>query len=281
MDAKIHSEFIQKSNLRGLTALFGDWCAIIFIAAFSEWLDSLFFYILSIWLIGSFQFAIGEALLHEASHNHLFRNVKWNQYFSILYTLPFFNILADYKKEHFRHHKHLGDKKQDHIAADYELYGLANKNLFIIWFIKPFLGFSGYYYAKIVFEKIKKHPFTLIGFWLTTLLLFAYLSALPLLFYYWFVPLFWAFSSFLYWSEISDHFCTEAGTRSDMSFLKNKLHHNNGFHALHHKYAEIPWYLLPVAYEKIRIIDPSMAKDESRGFFDTYQQMQRKKNKAS
>ena len=69
-------DFVERSNLKGFVALFLDWGAIFAIIATSVWLDNRIVYLMSIWAIGSFQFAIGESLLHEASHHNLFKNKK-------------------------------------------------------------------------------------------------------------------------------------------------------------------------------------------------------------
>jgi len=67
---------------------------------------------------------------------------------------------------------------------------------------------------------------------------------LDLLLLYWFVPLVWAYSSILYWSEITDHYLAGSETRSNVSVFWNVMFHNGGYHWLHHQYPFIPWYQL-------------------------------------
>ena len=97
-------DFIERSNLRGFTVLFFDWTAIFGIITISIWMDNWIVYLISVWAIGSFQYAIGESLFHEASHYNLFKTKKLNDYFEWLYAVPFFVDMTQYRKEHLDHH---------------------------------------------------------------------------------------------------------------------------------------------------------------------------------
>ena len=89
-------DFVERDGVRGALALLRDWGAILLVAALSVRADSLAVYALSVWAIGCFQFAIGEALLHEASHYNLFGRRRWNDdlEFLALIILPTLNTIS-------------------------------------------------------------------------------------------------------------------------------------------------------------------------------------------
>ncbi|MBD2385769.1 fatty acid desaturase family protein [Cylindrospermum sp. FACHB-282] len=275
------SDFVEQNNFKASLALFRDWSAIFLVAAFSIWANNIFVYFLSIWIIGLFQFALGEVLTHEASHYNLFKKREWNENLELLYAFPVISTVANYRKHHLPHHKYLG-KKQDYSIALYEQIGVykPNNNLFFIWFIQPLIGlatfylFLGlhtgiYYELKLLDYRPFQNGFKLSIFWLLIILTFYLSGNFHLLILYWFIPLLWPFACFIYWSELRDHFNTQSGTRSNISFLTNLLVHNRGYHYVHHLYPTIPWYKLPEAQ---KALCPDLP-DTANGFFDTYRQL--------
>jgi len=263
-------DFVERSNFRGLLALGRDWGIIIGTVLFSIWANNIFVYLASAWIIGTFQYAIGEVLLHEASHYNLFKNKKLNDYLNIFYAFPFLITMPAYRKEHRDHH-YKSNTKFDHIVQDYEILGLNNpkKNMFWIWFIKPVIGYGGYFFLyDLRYTKLERLHIHLVIFWIPIITVFTYFERLDILFFYWVVPLFWVFSSQRYWSEIAKHYNTVNSTRSDIG-LKNHIFHNAGYHYVHHKYPSIPWYRLPEAHNALC----SDSVDISRGFLDTYRKL--------
>lgn len=262
----------RAGNLRAFAALARDWGAIVLLAALSVKADSLVVYLIAAVSIGAFQFAIGESLIHEASHYHLFATREWNDRFEFLYALPFFMTLKQFRDEHLAHHIDVGTPK-DELLADYKLIGLLDPepDIFWIWFVKPLLGFPGYFYLT----KLSLKPFNcgakIVGFWAAVLGAAAYLGALKLVALYWFVPLWTGHVAFLYWSEIQDHFGARSGTRSVTGRLGNWLWHNNGLHAAHHARAAVPWYRLPAAHAEY--VARGAELDLSSGFLETYRQL--------
>jgi fatty acid desaturase len=264
-------DFVERSNLKGFVALFLDWGAIFAIIATSVWLDNWIVYLMSIWAIGSFQFAIGESLLHEASHHNLFKNKKLNEYLEFLYALPFFVDMSQYRSDHTAHHYKM-NTEADHVVEDYELHGLnkPKKNMFWLWFVKPIIGYAGVFYLRYVIQlNPPKSAFKFLGFWAIVGVGCWYFDVLDILLLYWFVPFLWSFSSFYYWSEVGEHYNTKSGTRSQLGLVKNFFHHNTGYHHVHHAYPSIPWYKLPEAH---KALCPE-GTDISYSFFDTYRQL--------
>jgi len=266
-------DFIERSNLRGFSVLILDWAAIFGTIAISIWLDNWIIYLISVWVIGSLQFSIGESLLHEASHYNLFKTKKLNNYLEFLYALPFFVDMNQYRFDHTGHHYKI-NTKADHLVEDYKTHGLnkPEKNMFWLWFIKPIIGYAGFFYVRFAIElNPLKSALKFLAFWVPIISLCWYFDVLHILFFYWFIPFLWAFSCFYYWSEIGEHYNTKSGTRSDIGFFKNFFHHNGGYHNIHHKYPSIPWYKLPEAHKAFCTDDT----DTSRGFLDTYRQIKK------
>ncbi|HYR08284.1 MAG TPA: fatty acid desaturase [Longimicrobium sp.] len=270
--AKTAKEFVERSNLRGFLAIARDWTAIVAIIAASEWLDSPVFYVAAVWLIGSFQFALSEALMHEASHYNLFRTRALNDRMEFLFGLPFFRTVDQLRREHVVHHRRLGTP-EDQLVADYEAMGLLRPdvNVFWIWFIRPILGYAGLYYVRALLAGPWKGGRPIVVFWAVVLPVCYALGALDLLVLYWLIPFGWACSSFLYWSEITDHYRAPTGTRSSLGWLGNFLHHNNGYHYTHHHSPAIPWYRLPEATRELF----AGCGDVTYGFIDTYRAITR------
>ncbi|HEY6348966.1 MAG TPA: fatty acid desaturase [Candidatus Angelobacter sp.] len=260
-------DFVQRSNLRGALALCRDWLAIVAIVALNVRVHNFLLYITSVWLIGSFQFALSEALLHEAIHYNLLKNRKWNDWLDVVYALPFFRTVSQMRAEHGVHHSRLG-QPGDHLVDDYEAFGLnrPHVNVFWIWFVKPLLGYAGYYYIGTWSLKPWKSGVRILLFWAMVISLFAWLHQLPFLLLYWFVPFLWSCYSQLYWSEITDHFRAPTGIRSNLDWFSNFMHHNNGYHYTHHTYPSIPWHQLSAA---TRALCPDKG-DVSYGFIDIY-----------
>ncbi|SFD61407.1 fatty acid desaturase family protein [Pseudoalteromonas denitrificans] len=262
--------FTDPNALKSIIAITRDWVMIIAVAALSIYLDNWLVYLLSVWIIGIFQFALSEAMLHEASHHNLFKNKKYNYWGELFYGLPFGITVKQFQKEHTQHHTQLG-RHGDHLVQECSDLGVfkPGANMFWLWFVKPVLGIVGLYYFSIMSLKPWPEGRKVVAFWLVVISVFYVLDSLMLLVFYWVIPFIWACSSFLYWSEIEDHVNTRHGTRSNLSKVFNWLSHNNGYHYLHHKYANIPFYNLPLAYTALLAGEG----DISKGFLDTYQQL--------
>lgn len=262
--------FVDRSGPRALLAVGRDWAAIIAIAWASERIGHPAAYVAAAWAIGVFQFALGESMLHEASHYNLFRSRRLNLWLEPLYGLPFLRTVEQFQKEHNVHHRKLGSP-EDHIQADYYQFGVTRppQKWFWLWFLKPVTGYAGWYQLRTTSLRPWTSGVRIVGFWAAVVAAFWAAGALELLVLYWLVPLFWCFSSILYWSEIQDHCNTRSGTRSNLSPLMNALTHNNGYHFVHHRYPAIPWYRLPEAHHALC---PEEG-DVSHSFLETYRQI--------
>jgi fatty acid desaturase len=273
MDASVFSkEWLRPNSYYSLFGILRNWIVIAAIIWLNIHYWSIWLYIPSVWIIGGFQFTLGECMLHNASHYTLFTKKAWHYRLEFLYSLPFFTTVKLYRKEHLRHHSYLGKPDKDNLIADYEKFGFGKPgcNFFWLWFIKPVIGFPGYFYVrKLTLRPFRGSGIRILIFWTVILSCFAIFHLTYIILLFWIVPWFWCHYSFLYWSEVSDHFHTRTGTRSNLNPITNLLTHNNGYHYMHHKYPTIPWFKLPETYEQLCHGEG----DISHGFIDTYRQM--------
>lgn len=264
------SDFASRSDWRGALALVKDYVLIIGIAALSESFGGWIAYLLAVWVIGLIQLGLGETLTHEAAHYNLFKSRRLNNWSQFLCSYPFGFTLADYRREHGEHHRLLNTNLEK-LHEDYSSHGLLgdNRNMVWLWFFKPVLGYAGFAYLRSLLDlATSKSTPRILAFWTVLLAAFAWGGKLDLLILYWVVPILWSYASFFYWSEIEDHFNTKSGTRTNIGWT-NFLTHNNGFHAVHHRYPRIPWFRLKEAHYALL----GESSDISRGFFDTFRQI--------
>jgi fatty acid desaturase len=277
-------QFMDKSDLYGALSIARNWLAIAAAIGFSLWADNLFAYIAAAWVIGAFQFALGEQLVHEASHYKLFRTKKLNDGLELLYGLPLFCTLKEYRVEHQAHHSHLGDANKDHAVYDYQFLGLNQRprNPLWTWLGRPLSGYVGFLLLKLYYfddneadtdEQHASDSWKLLVFWLPVVAVFVYFDAFDLLFWYWLLPFVWCYYSFVYWEEMIAHFATTSGTRTVSGFWYNLLLHNQGYHALHHRYPSMPWYRMKAAYQALHRDDPRVVGDLALSLWDAYRQV--------
>lgn len=262
------ARLFEKNDFMGFFSIARDWCLIAVLAIFGISFGNPFFYVFVVWAIGAFQFALGEALVHDACHNNLFKTKSLNTLLEPIFAFPFFVSVDQYRSHHLEHHSDLGTD-EDNIKITYSVHGLDKGSFFRHWFSKPLLGMAGLSYVRsaIALNTYKK-DYRIPAFWVCVIGGFAFFNAINLLVFYWLVPLFWSFSSFLYWSEISDHYRVAEHSRTRTGLLSNLIFHNNGYHAVHHENPGIPWYNLKEAHF---LLKPKT--DISKGFFDTYRKI--------
>ena len=243
-------DFVVRSDLRGLLAVTRDWAVVLGLATLGATVDQLWLTLVLIVLIGRWQFAIGEALIHEASHHNLFATRSWNDRLQFLYAWPFFVHLAAWRRQHLAHHALLGTEG-DHIWEDYQELGLTESDPDLVWvlFGRPLCGLVALDYVRSLFAINGLRDWLRVGaFWAVVTAFSAVTGLLDEVLLYWVVPQLLVFSTTLYHSEIVDHFRTFDGNRTRTGWLSNLIGHNNGFHAVHHTWASIPFHQLPAAH---------------------------------
>jgi fatty acid desaturase len=259
--------------LRSWLAIGRNWSLVFGLVALAEWADRWWWTGLCVLGIGTLQFALGEALLHEASHYNLFRSRIWNDRLEVLYALPFLTTMDAYRAEHLQHHGRLG-KGNDHIVLDYGYHGLTadSSQAAWVWFGKPASGLAALEHLRYLWNRNTAGAWLKLAiFWVPMSAICAAAGLLSDLLLYWFLPLFAIFAPLLHWSEIADHYRTRTGTRSRTSRLHNLLWHNNGYHAIHHRFPRIPFHNLARAHRALG----GDRWDCARGWWSVWRQISR------
>ena len=202
-------DFVQRSTCRGLQAITRDWVTIIGATLLSIYIGNWLVYLVTVWLIGCLQFSLTEALLHEASHYNLFQKNHGTTWRRSPSELPFFRTVDQFREEHKIHHSNLGGPV-DPLLSDYKSHGLFNPKINItwIWFLKPILGYAGLYYCRTLSIYPWREGKKIIVFWIVSIIFVIYSGNFETFLLYWIIPFFWCCMSFLYWSEITDHYRT-------------------------------------------------------------------------
>ena len=266
------SELILRSDLRGLLGMCRDWGAVFALTALGVWSDSWAVDLLCMLAIAPVQFAIGECLMHEASHYSLVRTRAWNDWAEALAALPFFTTRAAYRPEHLNHHRHFGGE-EDHIVRDYAELGLLDEHPRLVWtlFVRPLLGLTGVAWLRwVIHQELGRGWLRVAGFWSAVLILAAATGTLGAIAQFWLAPLFFGYSVLIEWSEVEDHFRTASGTRSNVGWLDNLLYHDNGYHAAHHRYPAIPCHMLRRAHHTLGF---ASGVDIADGRLETWRQI--------
>ncbi|USP82148.1 uncharacterized protein yc1106_09422 [Curvularia clavata] len=228
-----------------------------------------------------------ENLVHEASHNNLFASPQTHAILEALYAFPVFRIVSDYRASHLVHHKHLGDPEKDpDIIRLYEL-GLHNIRDAPIYYLVgvPASGYLVYEYLTTTFADFWTSKSVRVSkslYWATVLGLITWTNSWYFFAFYYAVPLFFVLSTTRYWAEASEHIGMDlnssfASSRNNLGFLHRWFQHphNDGYHAVHHLHAQVPFHKLPVVHELLMAQNPEYRNTtvESQGMWETFCQM--------
>lgn len=268
----MHEAIGQASNTRGIFAITRDWMMMMSLIVIGVYIDNIWLMILLSWPIGMFQYALGEVLVHEASHYNLFRTRSLHGRLEFLYARPFLRTVNGYRAEHLPHHAKFGSA-DDPIEISYHEMGLfqPETSIFYLWFVYPMIGGPTYQFLVGLLtdvEYLKRNTIPLLVYCalgvVTAMngILFEYLVM-------WIFPLVYWFRAFEHWQEMTDHFATRGHTRSNVSYLGNLIAHNGGYHHAHHCSPKTPWFALKnLQHGKL-----AECPDITHGFFDTYKHM--------
>jgi fatty acid desaturase len=279
--------FTRRSTVRALLTIAAEYAIIAGAIATAVALPANVWPVtaLAILVIGTRQYALGEALLHEASHWHLSSSKRINELLGAILAWPAFTSLAAYRRFHNKLHHELDiADTENSIWEDYEGWGLpapsqklGRARAFWLLVIRPVIGLTGIMHLfKTVRDfgydfDLRETRLMLIA-WALVIVGAAYFSLWRELILYWLIPYTFIFSTLNYWSEVGDHFrVSGAKTRSDLNWFFNTfVTHNIGYHALHHKYSSIPWFRLPEAYRAHR---GEIVEQVSQGYWETFAQI--------
>jgi len=200
-------------------------------------------------------------LIHECTHNLVFKNRTLNMWAGILCDLP--NALpssVQFRKYHLKHHAFQG-----HYDLDADLPSVWEAKLIG----NSFLGKAIWLLLYPIFQltrppRLKEIEFNSVWVWIDMAVVFGFNIAL--VYFFGWIPLVYLIASFFFsvglhplggrW--IQEHYLV-AGPQETYSYYGplNKLAFNVGYHNEHHDFSYIPWNNLP----KIRAIAPE--------FYDT------------
>ena len=147
------SRFTRRSTMRTLLTIAAEYAIIAGATAIAIGVPDTGWPVkaLAILVIGTRQFALGEALLHEASHWHLSNSKSVNDLLGAILAWPVFTSLAAYRRFHNRLHHELDiANSENSIWEDYEGWrlpapsrrlGLASA--FWLLVLRPAIGLTG------------------------------------------------------------------------------------------------------------------------------------------
>lgn len=203
-----------------------------------------------------------ENLVHEASHYNLFPSPSTHYKLEPLYSFPVFRLLRDYRRSHSVHHAHLGDPTKDPDLIrilDLGLDRLPERPLHFLLAL-PLSGFVHYEYATTAFLDFWASPAAPLAktlFWALVPAAAWAAGRLPALGWYYAVPFFGVLPVTRYWAEASEHLGMDLSGGGRFGTSRSNLGpahrwymhpHNDGYHAVHHLYSQVPFHALPAAH---------------------------------
>ncbi|KAK8118035.1 uncharacterized protein PG998_006316 [Apiospora kogelbergensis] len=231
-----------------------------------------------------------ECLVHEASHYNLFETPATHYALQWLYSFPIFRVLEDYRQSHLTHHQRLGDATRDPDLIRIVALGLDHAPDAPIYYLL-FLPLSGYIHWEYLTTTFADYWAIRAGypnkaiFWLVVLAAaVVHAPTARLLSLYYAVPFFIILPVLRYWAEAAEHIGLDltrkfGHSRSNLGFVHKWLMnpHNDGYHAVHHLHAQVPFHQLPSAHTALLNQNEAFAKRsaQSDGFFESMLQMAR------
>ncbi|KAJ3154579.1 hypothetical protein HDU89_007817 [Geranomyces variabilis] len=228
-----------------------------------------------------------ENLVHEASHYNLFTSPRAHEILEFLYAFPVFRLLQDYRRSHQIHHKHLGDPTRDPDVIRIKEIGLDHLPDRFGWLLfgLPATGYLTYEYLTTTFAEFwttASSKGSKIAYWTIVLAAVSATHAAAYFTLYYLVPLFIILPVTRYWAEASEHAALDltgdfGNSRSNigLAHLWFMHPHNDGYHAVHHLDARVPFHALPIAHEQLMQENAEFKAKAvvSRGFVQTFKQM--------
>ncbi|MBW7453177.1 fatty acid desaturase family protein [Paenibacillus sepulcri] len=260
-------ELQQQNNWYNYFAIGLDWLIISAVIALFYLKPTIWMYLISITIIGSRMRGL-DIMMHESSHNMLFKNHKLNKWIACLFAAyPIMISYRAYIKGHMTHHKYLwSDIDPDKIR--YKLVGLDNPpksrmEFFLRHCLRPLtlvhvprylsgmIKVTMYSKEETRFDNIVRAVYWALiifcsiffGFWLELIL-------------FWVIPFMTTLQILKYWAEMAEH----AGLENDKEMFATRnsfgnwferalLHpHRNSYHLVHHLFPAIPHYNIKKAH---------------------------------
>jgi fatty acid desaturase len=214
---------------------------------------------IGILIIGSRQRALSN-LSHDSAHFNLFRKKSVNDSISNIFcSLPMFETVGAYRKNHNQHHKHLGDLDKDPDSSAHLKYGYNDS---LPWRGNPALNYSRLIFNRVtivsslfgsLFSLTKKDKIALALWWTFAVCFLVTLTTFKMtaiLVGCWFLAKLTSYHFVRIFAEFLDH--SGLDNKDVISFTRNLPHkgllrfifHPNcdTYHIVHHLYPSIPHY---------------------------------------
>ncbi len=279
------AELRRSDNWRNLLHVGGDWLAmgLAAAAALSSGMHPVA-YALAVVAVGSRQRAL-RSLVHEASHEKLFRNARLNNAVGqLLVAFPLMTSMTAYRCAHRQHHGHLWDPEHDPKMSKYAELGL----------ISPPDGTRTHFVKKHILRPLllAEVPSNLVSdlswkakpraenasryaVWLGVVAALSWLGWLDEFALLWLVPFCTTYQVFRYWSDMADHAGLYSADpwRSSRSWNGSWLvvqligPHGANWHFPHHLFPQVPHYRVRQAHELLLRVPEYAAGHHCDGFF--------------
>lgn len=199
---------------------------------------------------GAYAAASLYALIHDATHNLVFKNITLNRLTAMIANLPIVTVSAEtFRRYHMQHHFSMGDYEMDvGIPTQWEARWVGNHPAKKIFWLAFFIFFQLGRTRKFNVKKQFMNPWMALNFAIILLV-----DALVL--YFWGIrSLLYLFLCFLFSfgfhplgaRVIQEHFIIDDGQETNnFSGRANILECNFGCHNEHHDFPRIPWNRLP------------------------------------
>jgi len=263
----LQKEYGAKSDVEGFRIIAGDYLVIalaiqvseLFVMKLTGALFALSF--LGICLVLASRYRGLEILVHEASHNNVFRTRRFNQSMQFLFAYPVFLHVQTYAKIHLEHHQLIGDFEKDPDILIYKKWGLDKlpDNKLLVLFLRPMSFFFTWDHLRTTFYafwKTKADRPGKIIFWAVVIGVIAVFNLWYYFAVYYLVPFYLLLPILRFYARANEHtgvdFSVDSKSARNNLGLFNRfiLHpHGDGYHQVHHLAASIPFFNLPGAHK--------------------------------
>ncbi|MCM3598070.1 fatty acid desaturase family protein [Metabacillus idriensis] len=257
----------KKNNWYNIFAIALDWFMISLVVTLYYIFPSIWVYLVSIFIIGSRMRGL-DIMMHESSHNMLFKNKKLNKWITCIFAAyPIMISYQAYCKGHMTHHKYLWSEDDPDLIR-YRIFGLdkpeqSKVKFFIFHFLKPLLlihvpryilgmiKVSMYSKDESRFDRYARNIYWLLI--ISSSVIFGFWDVLLL---FWVIPFLTSFQILKYWAEMAEH----AGLENEHEIFASRnsfgnwferflLHpHHNSYHLVHHLFPAVPHYNIKKAH---------------------------------